>query len=190
MAKGRLIAEVLGNRELRKVFSEVKNFMDFAKTAEGMDMNDTVRKAMITAHDFSELLYGAHLAYNCQLQKMVFNSNVFEAEFARWAKNLEKTMIDYSNFDLESVLTLIKKNTSVSFVMEWWKQSEQGFRDRRKRDELIRDQEARVKGNKARLQWKKTDDIKEGDWIGLSFFDYRFRQAKTILNDIMQGLTR
>lgn len=188
LARDRLISEIFTNQDVRETFFEADSFMDFAKIAGNIGMNETVKQMIINAHDFSQLTYGAHLAYNCQLQNTVFGNKEYEAQFSRWAKNLKKAMIDYTNFNLENVFSLTKKHTSMPFVTEWWNQSQKGFPDLRKRDELIRDQEARVKGSKARLQWNKTDDVKEAHWIGLEFFNYRFPQAKTILNDIMEGL--
>ena len=52
---------------------------------------------------------------------------------------------------------------------------------------MIKLQEAIVKGSKARLEYNKTDDVKENKWIGLTHFNYRHPVAKAILEDIIQG---
>ena len=62
------------------------------------------------------------------------------------------------------------------------------FNNNDERDALVETQEALVKGSKARLRWNKVDDVKEKSWIGLNYLDYRFNQAKTILDDIKIGL--
>ena len=45
-----------------------------------------------------------------------------------------------------------------------------------------------VKGGKARKKKKKTDDVKENNWLGLRNFDYSFFQVRTILKDIRTGI--
>jgi hypothetical protein len=145
---------------------------------------------LILAHDFSELMYGAHLAYNCQLHHKVFNSDHFDDDFQEWIYGIKDNMLDYSNFNPDILFSYATttKSTTVQFVKDWWKQTQNGCKDVKKRDTLIEQQEAMVKGGKARLRWKKTDDVKENNWLGLRHFDYRFFQARTILKDIRTGI--
>jgi len=186
IAKNKLIAELLKNDKLWNIFIQAKNFMQFAKAALPLPLSDNLKAILILAHDFSELMYGAHLAYNCQLHHNVFNSNHFDKEFQEWIDNIEDNMLDYSNFNPDDATTT--RATTAQFVKDWWKQTQSGFKDLKKRNTLIEQQEATVKGSKARLRWKKTDDVKENNWLGLRHFDYRFFQARTILQDIRTGI--
>jgi hypothetical protein len=68
------------------------------KAALSLPLSDKLKAMLILAHDFSELMYGAHLAYNCQLHHMVFNSEHFDEDFQKWIDGIEVNMLDYSNF--------------------------------------------------------------------------------------------
>jgi hypothetical protein len=190
IAKGKLIAELLQHDKLWKIFIQAENFMQFGNAALSLPLSDKLKAMLILAHDFSELMYGAHLAYNCQLHHKVFNSTYFDADFQEWIDDIEHNMIDYSNFNPDILFSYATttKSTTVQFVKDWWKQTQNGCKDLKKRDTLIEQQEAIVKGGKARLRWKKTDDVKENNWLGLRHFDYRFFQARTILKDIRTGI--
>jgi len=196
ISKNKLIAELLINNKLWQIFMTSENFMDFAKAAVQFNLS---RKRMLTknleatlilAHDFSELMHGAHIAYNCQLHHKVFNSSYFDTNWNKWIQNIQINMLDYKNFnpDLLYDYILRTRKATVQFIGNWWKQTKMKFLNLEKRDELVQYQEAIVKGNKARLRWNKTDDVKEEKWLGLRYFDYRFNQAKTILKDIKTGL--
>lgn len=100
-------------------------------------------------------------------------------------------MLDFENFnpaDLFGYATSTRGST-IQFVKEWWQQTQLGFPDIKKRDALIQHQELMVKRGKARLIYNKTDDVKENNLIGLTYFNYRYNQAHTILKDIRTGLT-
>ncbi|MBK9480453.1 MAG: hypothetical protein IPO02_00375 [Bacteroidetes bacterium] len=192
IAKGKLIAELLQQDMLWEIFIQAENFMQFAKAALSLPLSDKLKAMLILAHDFSELMYGAHLAYNCQLHHKVFNSDYFDEDFQEWIKGIKDNMLDYSNFNPDILFSYATttKSTTVQFVKDWWKQTQNGFQNVKKRDALIEQQEAMVKGGKARLRWKKTDDVKENNWLGLRHFDYRFFQARTILKDIRTGINK
>jgi hypothetical protein len=192
IAGRKLIAELLKNEELLDVFNPAKDFMEFVKATENLTLGDFLRSTLVLAHDFSELMYGVHLAYNAQLQNRVFNNNHFDNDWKHWRKDLRANMMDYNRFDPARVFALSPRTreSTKQFVLSWWEMSRHGFLDEKKRDAMILEQEARVKQSKARLQWNRMEDVKEEKWIGLTHFDYRFRQGKIILNDITAGLNR
>lgn len=190
IAKNKLIAALLLNDELWKIFIVAEDFMQFVKASLTLSIPENLKAMLILSHDFSELMYGAHLAYNCQLQHKVFKSNHFDEEFEKWADGIEDNMLDYSNFNPDILFTYATttRQTTVQFVKDWWKLTKKSFKDDNKRDMLVEQQEAWVKPGKARLRYKKTDDVKQNNWLGLQYFDYRFFQARTILRDIRIGL--
>lgn len=190
-ANKRLLAELLQDESIWRIFKKSEGFMSFAKQIVLQRIPDSIKKVIILAHDFSELMYGAHLYYNHLLQTRVFQNNFFLDEWNDWFRQLSSAMIDYKRFypiEIFQHYALTTRSTTAEFVIEWWQQAQAGFRNTKKLDLLITQQEARAKGNKARLQWNKTEDVKEERWIGLTYFDYRFPQVKTILNDIKFGL--
>ena len=62
---------------------------------------DDLKAMLILAHDFSELMYGAHLAYNCSLHHKVFNSDHFDVGWKEWLDNIQDNMLDFENFNPE-----------------------------------------------------------------------------------------
>lgn len=192
IAKNRLIAELINNNKLWEIFRAAKGFMEFVKAALKLPLKNDLQKTLILAHDFSELMYGVHLAYNCQLQNKVFTNKYWDEEWKEWINELSTSMINYKKFNPQDVFqySLSTRETTKTFVNNWWNLVQLGAKDLKVRDTLILHQEARVKGSKARLQWGKTEDVKAEQWIGLTYFDYRFNQARTIINDIRTGLNR
>lgn len=98
-AKNKLIAELLLDDKLWNIFIQTDNFMQFAKAAISLPITDNLKSMLILAHDFSELIYGAHLAYNCCLQHRVFSDNSFDGDWKEWLNDIEKNMLDYKNFN-------------------------------------------------------------------------------------------
>lgn len=190
IAKKKLIAELLIDDKLWNTFISTENFMQFAKVAVSLSISNSLKVMLTLAHDFSELMYGAHLAYNCQLQHKVFDSDFHDSDWDKWRRTVKGNMLDYENFnpDLLFGYAITTRGTTTQFVKEWWEQTQLNFPDLNKRDSMVKQQEAIVKGSKARLRWDKTDDVKENKWLGLRHFDYRYNQARNILNDIRTGL--
>ena len=190
IAENRIIAELLINDELWQIFIKVENFMHFAKVAVQLPIAGHLKTMLILAHDFSELMYGAHITYNCLLQSTAFNNDRYEEEWEKWLQDLPQNMLDYSGFNPDHLFqhVLTTKSYTTQFVRDWWILVIQHKVDAGKRDSFIKQQEAKVKGNKARIRWNKLDDVEEEQWIGLRYLDYRFRNVKTILNDIRTGL--
>lgn len=190
IAKGKLIAELLEKNKLWNTFSKSKNFMEFANAAKSIQMSDSLKDMIILAHDFSELMFGAHLAYNCRVQQDNFNKDYYEKDFKQWIEELKEKMIDFAHFNPENLFkfaTTSKAKTN-QFVREWWDLVQYGCKDVKKRDLLIEFQEVNVKGSKARIRWNKNHDVQENKWLGLTYFDYRFNQAGNILRDIRNGI--
>lgn len=195
LCKDSLIADLLKNKSLYELFSQFDNFMDFAKAAISLtDINQQVKTTLILAHDFSELAYGPHIAYNVFLQKQKYKQNYFIDDWNEWLSELNRTMINYEVFNphiyfiqpyAESARDFTKH-----FIIQFWDYIKSGNKNVAEIEELITSQEQRNKGNKARLKWERWDDVYEESWIGLTRLDYRYRNAKVILNDIQEGLNR
>ena len=191
IAKNKLIAELLLDDSLWQIFTDANSFMQFAKAAVSQNISEKLKATLTLANDFSELMYGSNIAYNCQLQQKKFNNNCYEEDWENWLRDIQSNMLDFENFNPDELFgyATSTRRTTIQFVKEWWEQTQLGFTNLKKRDELIQNQELMVKRGKARLIYNKTDDVKENNWIGLTYFNYRYSQARTILNDIKTGLT-
>jgi hypothetical protein len=190
VAKGKLIAELLTDDKLWQIFLDSKNFMEFAHAAQSLPLKENLKSILILANDFSELMYGAHVTYNCLLHNEVFNSDNFDEEKEHWLYYIKDNMIDFNSFNPDNLFTyaLTTRTTTMKFVKDWWKLTLNKENDMKKLRKMIEFQEASVKGSKARLRWKKTEDVRENKWIGLSYLGYRFNQVRTIITDIRTGL--
>ena len=190
VAKGKLIAELLTDDKLWQIFLDSKNFMEFAHAAQTLPLRENLKSILLLAHDFSELMYGAHTTYNCLLHHEVFNSDNFDEEKEHWLYYIKDNMIDFNSFNPDNLFTyaLTTRTTTMKFVKDWWKLTLNKENDMKKLRKMIEFQEASVKGSKARLRWKKTEDVRENKWIGLNYLGYRFNQVRTIITDIRTGL--
>lgn len=190
IAKNKVIGELLDHNALWKVFITSRDFMQFAKSAIQLPLANNLKAILILAHDFSEMMHGAHIAYNCLLQQTAFTKTYYKEDWTTWLKDLPHNMLSYSSFNPNDLFqyAVSTRPYTAQFVKDWWSLVRHHNDDESKRNNLIRQQEAQAKGHKARIRWDKLDDVKEKEWIGLSYLDYRFGKVKTILNDIKEGL--
>lgn len=190
---GMLLSVLIEDKVLFKVFKSMRSYQDFARAAAlNHKLDKSVRDMLILSHDFSELMYGAHIAYNCIVQNNRYQNDPFSDEWTKWLNNLSRNMIDYGGFSPDSVFKNaynVREHTT-KFVYDWWNYISSGAASLKTRDILIEAQEYNTKGAKARIRTGKYDDVKEGGWIGLEKLYYRMPQAKRIISDIYEGLGR
>jgi hypothetical protein len=189
--KDLLLGDLMTNKGRFKVFKKAQSFSDFARVAESQDLlSASVKPTVVLAHDFSELMFGAHCAYNCALQTRKYSSDPFEDDWSEWIKNLRHRMLRFKGFDPEKVLAMtptLRVHTR-KFLLQWWDFVTAPTQSIKARNELIATQELAAKGPKARIRQNKLDDVPEGQWIGLGHLDYRMTQVKTIIQDVYTGL--
>ncbi|MGE5456741.1 MAG: DUF6361 family protein [Methanococcaceae archaeon] len=190
--KGKLIAELLCNDDLYTEFSNTDSFMDFAKSAvQSSSSSSQLKRVLTIAHDFSQLAFGAHIAYNYLLQKQKYNKSYFQDEWTEWLDNLPGAMLDYNNFNptilFQPPFAVTARSFTADFIYKFWTAVNRDVISPDDIKSLIVTQESFNKRNKARLRWNKMDDVIEGKWIGLSLLDYRYGRAKRILKDINSG---
>lgn len=190
VAKGKLLSSLLQDNSVWDIYRSSSGFMEFSKAIQTKIKDDRIKEELILAHDFSELVYGAHITYNCLLQDAAFGNNFFDVEWEEWLNNLPSNMLAYDSLDLDRLIsyTLHPKKTTVEFVKNWFHFITNDRTNIKLRNSLVENQEYNVKRGKARLRFKKFDDVKEERWIGLTYFNYRFGNVRTIINDIKTGL--
>jgi hypothetical protein len=189
IAKGKLISILLTDKKVWDLCNSSSAFMEFAETSHGY-LAPHNKAEILLGHDFSELMYGAHIAYNCILQQKAFGKAIYETTWQEWVQNLPQNMLSYEGFDLDKLLSysLNTRKSTVAFVKNWMKLAYHNSNDISFRNALIEEQEFNVKRSKARLKYNKFDDVREEKWMGFSYLEYRFRNVRTIINDIKNGL--
>ncbi len=99
-------------------------------------------------------------------------------------------MINFQQFNPDELFSCAMTTPGFTrqFIYEWWNLIKTGGTNISLRNQLVEKQECINKKYKARITMKKYDDVKEKGWLGLRFLDYRYQNAKTILNDIQSKL--
>ena len=183
-----LLSFIVSNPEVYTEFKTANSFSDFAKFCVDREIGDELKADLILAHDFAELMVGAHLAYNQELQNHFYNNNPFDEKWDDWYDNFKGRMIAPEAFDPNQLFTYTNSNKAGWFVNEWWALLNDDILDHSKKSHILKRQERLAKGIKARIHNNKRTDIKESVQLGLGRLDYRFGNAKIIINDIFDGL--
>lgn len=188
--KDSVLSLVASEEEIYLKFNSSDIFIDFAKICSSEITNQQLKSNVILAHDFAILMEGAHIAYNQELQKQFCGADCFEENWKEWHDDFKHNMINYNAFNVEDLF--VHSNTTRGytrdFVRDWFKLLQTEPLDMAKKSELVKNQEYRAKGKKARLKFNKKDQVIEGKAIGLGLLDFRFRSAKIIVKDVKEGL--
>lgn len=173
-----------------ELFSTSNSFVDFARLCLEKPLSEELKNMLILAHDFAILMEGAHIAYNQELQKQFFDTDPFEEDWNTWYASLDNAMINRSGFSVEELFLQAPTTRPQTkyFVAEWVKLMQAEELDLARKSQLIRDQEYYAKGKKARLRFNLKEDVQSGKRIGLSRLDFRYGNAKIIVQDIKNGL--
>ena len=188
--KDSVLSLVVSDDQIYSEFESSSKFLDFAKISYSKIENKQLRRNVILAHDFAILMQGAHIAYNQELQKQFFGSNCFEEKWQEWYNKFKQNMINYSEFNVDDLFIFSNSTQGYTrdFVQNWFQLLQSESLDLEKKSILIKNQEYRAKGKKARLKFNKKENVSEGKAIGLGLLEYRFMNAKTIVKDIKEGL--
>lgn len=194
-----LLAELFENEEILKMFLEL-DFYNFAYNVKGFDINLELKKVLTIGFDFNYVVEGSHLLYNHLLQKHFFTDyqDEFLDDFNNWLDNLETAMISFENFDMNFLFSLSGNRNyrqTEFFLMQWWKSV---LKYKQTRDSetlvellnLIRKREQSVKVGKARLRKspQNNPDVKNGKRIGIDGMNFRYQNAKVIVQDILNPI--
>jgi hypothetical protein len=187
-----LIAQILGSEQAQKIVNAewCNSFSDFANAASQLDLDNELKQKIYLAHDFSEVMNGSNIAYNYWLQLERFKTDYIKTQWNLWLDELHSKLLlkDTFNIDLvmQSDFAKTTKDSTKRFIQQWWYLVD-GKCTIEETRELIQRQELSNKKTKARLQYQKWDDVIQGKLLGLGRLNYRFTQAKRIINDILNS---
>lgn len=185
----RALYEFLSLRE-HASFNELAE-LPFVTRLADHQLRRTVRLASL----FWDVLFGAHIRYNCLLQERFGEASKkreFEEEWSKWKTDMQS--FSWNEWDPNMMWDLVKFNDSD--VRPWTKHFIEGWIDEARRlpsdtsvfDELVSRQERDNKQIRARLRPDNCDE-QVSDWIGIKNLDYRLSQAWRIINDISKAET-
>ena len=174
--KGSLLEYVLKNR------IDLNEYDDFASlTAELSEkVGEKLAYMMKLACDFNNLVYMARVRYNVMLSE---DENTYAND--EWSRLLPDIRHN-ATVDLDAVfgeLQLInpRAKSFLSGIQTAFMASDIDMAD-----ELIRKRERSLKGA-ARAKLSRTKEFDHSKWVGGGMLDYRFSNARRIVNDIYAG---
>lgn len=190
--KDKMIGQVLQDKALMDLFVRAKSFRDMCDVFVEQKIPAKTRTCLKLAKDFDDIIHGAHIRYNCLLQKKFGTDDKFR-EFSEdwhaWWQKISANGALIHDFDENY---LIEMATSLRwFTREFVKNWVDGLRRAEANeyfDELVEGQEKRNKGRKARLRQTPGEAKTVNEWIGIDGLTYRYPVVRTIVNDIKQGL--
>ncbi len=192
-----LLGQILLDPEVRKAFLDLPEDWNFTTLADEapfiVQLPDPLQRIIAAARDFWQLMHGAHIRYNCQLQEQHGNSELraeFETKWSDWVTELQSFKWDRWETGFLWELTKLHHRSvrehMIQFV-ESWIDGIRGGADTQSLDGLVSRQERFNKKTRARLHPTAEESI--GKWIGIDDLNYRLNVARTIINDIHDGLT-
>ena len=160
-----------------------------------------IRTQLEHARNFSEAIHGAALLYNLMLAEKSGGEDLqkeYEEELQQWAVGMLARGIEFAGWDRDRFWSVVKTDPTVhisiltqQFVNEWLNLAlNPAVADRMKTHEparqLIHGREHFLKGPLARLE--NRDALRNWNGAaGTGRLDFRWRQAQTIVGDILAG---
>ena len=135
---------------------------------------------MKLAGDFNRLVYTARVRYN-----MILSRGENPDAVKEWAQ-IEDQMGWYISADLDDVFNMLERpNPGLRPFLFSLKNALEN-RDLKRADQILIDREIKIK-TKPRARLWHPHDFDPNKWVGGGYLDYRFSNAKRIINDIYEG---
>ncbi|CCJ34302.1 DUF6361 family protein [Caloramator australicus] len=174
---GTMLAYILKN-EIKGIL-DIKSFDEL----EGIInlFPDDIKKDFFMARDFANFIYGAHIRYNVILSNG--EDERVDDEWEIWKGNIKK----FAEIDINSVIARcnVKNRRLVNFLYNL--KDAMLNEDIEKLDKIIIEREKDLKGPKRAKLLNKENFIYKG-WVGIDKLQYRFPNARRIIEDIFNGL--
>lgn len=168
---------------------------------QSAEFSDSHKNQIQHAKNFSLVMNGASLLYNLMLSEKRNNEewiNKYQNKLSDWISDIENQMSQILNWDMNEFWRIVfEQNSHIHFMTRRFIENWIGFvRDKKNLDKLqendharhlIQRREVQIKGKRSRL---KNPRILE-QWLGESGawpLDFRWRVARRLINDILEGL--
>lgn len=175
-AKGSLLEYVLKNR------IDMNKYEDFVSMAADLSekVEEKLSYMMKLACEFNNLVYMARVRFNVMLSEE--ENEVAVSEWDRLKPQVKRR----ANVDLSAVFNKLELHNPGTYL--FLSKLQEAFKalDIDAADELIKKRERQLKGiNRAKLN--RTKEFDHSKWVGGGELDYRFSNARRIINDIYSG---
>lgn len=174
--KGTLLEYVLKNR------IDMNKYEDFVSMAAELSekVEEKLAFMMKLACEFNNLVYMARVRFNVMLSEE--ENEVAVSEWDRLKPQVKRR----ANVDLSAVFNKLELHNPGTYL--FLSKLQEAFKalDIGAADELIKKRERQLKGiNRAKLN--RTKEFDHSKWVGGGELDYRFSNARRIINDIYSG---
>lgn len=175
-AKGSLLEYVLKNH------IDMNKYEDFVSMAADLSekVEEKLSYMMKLACEFNNLVYMARVRFNVMLSEE--ENEVAVSEWDRLKPQVKRR----ANVDLSAVFNKLELHNPGTYL--FLSKLQEAFKalDIDAADELIKKRERQLKGiNRAKLN--RTKEFDHSKWVGGGELDYRFSNARRIINDIYSG---
>lgn len=184
-----LLSELMKNELFMRKFISCNTFKEMAEVFLEEDLPEITKRNIKLGKDFDFIVHGAHIRYNCLLNK---KNTVYIQKWNAWLSELKKEKEMIIEFDIDDLLSKAEstKTQTKAFIKNWIETISEPIVNTQKLDELIIKQEKDNKKRLARLSAENPNS--ENKWIGMGegeeSLHYRFKNAKTLVTDIFNGL--
>lgn len=186
-----LTYQIVINEKLRKEFFRCKDFKSFVGFALKENLSEDLKLKLTLAHDLDMVVEGLFWAYSNEINKYHYQEEKHYQKWVEWSETIYDKIIDLDNLKGETLKLIAPRagNYSKIFITKILDMVRQKKLDYKEMAELVVDQEKNVKIYKSRFKANAEKDFKKGEVKSLSYLNYRYSNAKTILTDIFNPLT-
>jgi len=185
-----LLSLIVSNKQVRQEFTRNKDFESFARSISKQTIKKELHENIVLAHDFNEVVKGLHLVYCNEINKVHYEDTRYYEKWKEWKNELYGNLMNVSNLTGENLILIAPRSGYYSKifipkVLEMVRNNSLSY------DELatlVIQQEKDIKGSRSRFKVGAETDFRKGDSKSLSFMNYRYSNAKTIIKDIFDGL--
>lgn len=171
---------------LKEGYEKLQSATEIGEIGSLYQLPESIKEDFERAVRFNHFISGANIRYNVILSS---GENALASD--RWAEWVESSFVtnDFQDFNYREILSRldIKSLRLIRFLDEWQQAVMSGSLDGI--DQLIIKREIELKSkNRAKLNNPEVYRYKHDNWVGSYKLQYRFPGAKTIINDIFEGL--
>ncbi|WP_462411414.1 DUF6361 family protein [Neobacillus sp. Marseille-QA0830] len=180
-SKDSLFAFLL-NQDLEKVVA-IENFEAIEKN---FPLPEHLSEDYRLAKKFAQFISGANIRYN-----VILSNNTNEEALEKWTNWLNSSFVqkEFQSFSSMTIMEKLKlRNPRLKRFLDGWQKAVLSG-DEDTIDRLIVNREIEMKSkDRAKLHNTKIYSYQEGVWVGTENLHYRFRNARGLVSDIMDGL--
>jgi hypothetical protein len=185
-----LLGQIISNKKIRQEFNRYKDFAGFTRAIISYPLHEKLKAYLVLAHDLNEVVKGLHLVYCNEINKFHYEDERHLETWKEWKNELYSNLIDVDNLTGENLISIAPRagyysKIFIQRVLDMVKSKTISY------DELaalVIEQEKNIKGPKTRFKHSEEKEFEKGDAKSLSFLNYRYSNAKTIVRDIFNGL--